>query len=77
MIQATHASDNPFFGTWETSNETPPFQSIKKEHYLPAIQHGIELEAAEVQQIIHNPDAATFENTIVALDRTGMSYNFV
>ena len=72
MIQATHASDNPFFGTWETSNETPPFQNIKKEHYLPAIQHGIELEAAEVQQIIHNPDAATFENTIVALDRTGM-----
>lgn len=71
MMQATHATDNPFFQPWETPYGTPPFEAIAQDHYLPAILHGIELEKAEVNAIAENPDRATFENTIVALDQTG------
>ena len=71
MIQATHASDNPFFQDWDTAYGTVPFKQIEKAHYVPAIEHGIELEQAEVDAIVANPATPTFENTIVALDQTG------
>jgi len=70
-IQTSTASENPFFGTWSTPYETPPFSQIEKTHFLPAIEHGIELEKAEVQAIVDNQEPATFENTIVALDNCG------
>jgi peptidyl-dipeptidase Dcp len=64
-------SDNPFFSEFKTPFETPPFDLIKNEHFLPAIQKGIELEQAEIEAIINNPQPPTFENTILAFDRTG------
>lgn len=48
-----------------------PFGQIENAHYLPAIEQGISLGLAEVKGIVDNPDAPTFENTIVALERTG------
>jgi len=63
--------DNPFFKEWNTPFEVPPFDQIRIEHFMPAYQAGIAEEAAEVWAIIRNPEPPTFENTIVALDRTG------
>lgn len=64
-------TDNPFFKEWKTPYETPPFNEIKVEHFLPAIEEGIRLEKAEIDAIINNPDKPTFNNTIVALEKSG------
>lgn len=49
----------------------PPFDRILDEHYLPAFEAGIAEHAAEVQQIATNPEPPTFDNTLVALERSG------
>ncbi|MGS2724120.1 M3 family metallopeptidase [Porticoccus sp. GXU_MW_L64] len=69
---ATTAS-NPFFSDWGTPFETPDFDRIKHEHYLPAFEKAMADHSAEVQAIIDNPQAPTFDNTIVALERSGQS----
>ena len=68
MAQQT---DNPFFQKWDTPFETPPFDKIKTEHFLPAIEKGIKLEKAEIDAIISNPEEPTFENTIAAMEESG------
>ncbi|AOW17596.1 peptidase M3 [Polaribacter vadi] len=50
---------------------TAPFSKIKAEHYKPAIKKGIEIAKAEIDAIVNNTDAPTFENTTVALDFSG------
>ncbi len=62
---------NPFFSAYQTPFETPPFDRIKNEHFLPAIKKGIELHQAEIEAIVKNPKPPTFENTILAFDRSG------
>ncbi len=51
--------------------DTAPFEQIKEAHYKPAIEKGIEIAKQEIDDIINNTDAPTFENTIVALDNSG------
>ncbi|WP_299711889.1 M3 family metallopeptidase [uncultured Tenacibaculum sp.] len=51
--------------------DTPPFQSIKEEHYKTAIKEAIEIAKKEIHTIAEVTDTATFENTTVALDDTG------
>jgi peptidyl-dipeptidase Dcp len=63
--------DNPFFKEWKTPCETPPFNEIKVEHFLPAIEEGIRLEKAEIDAIINNPEKPTFRNTIIPLEKSG------
>lgn len=63
--------DNPFLTEYDTPYEVPPFDKIKYEHYMPAIIKGIELHNAEVDSIVNNPEPATWENTIFALDMSG------
>ncbi len=58
---------NPFY----TPYEYTPFDTIKETDYEPAILKGIEEEDKEIDQIVNQPDAPSFENTIGALDRTG------
>jgi len=65
------AQDNPFFSTPTTPYQTPPFDRIKIEHYLPAFQEGMRLHKAEIDVIVQNPNPATFDNTIAAYDRSG------
>ena len=55
----------------ETVHGTAPFSKITNADYEPAIDRGIELARKEIQAIATNPEAPTFENTIVALDRSG------
>lgn len=66
------AADNPFFQPYGTPFNVPPFARIKNEHFLPAIEEGIRREQAEVDAIFNNPAPPTFENTIAALDHTGI-----
>lgn len=67
----TIAANNPFFGKYKTPHETIPFNKIKTEHYEPAFEEGIRQVKQEVDKIADNPAAPTFENTIVALERSG------
>jgi peptidyl-dipeptidase Dcp len=62
---------NPFFTASTLYLEVPPFDQIKEEHYLPALLEGMRLEAIEIRKIADQTDAPTFENTIVAMERTG------
>ncbi|GAA3778937.1 M3 family metallopeptidase [Flavobacterium ginsengiterrae] len=56
---------------FNTKHNTAPFSQIKIEDYVPAFQEGIKLAKAEIDAIVNNPDAPTFENTIVAVDFSG------
>lgn len=56
---------------FNTKHNTTPFSQIKNEDYLPAIIKGIEIAKAEIDAIVNNPDAPTFENTIEAMEFTG------
>ena len=67
---ATQTESNPFLTEFQTPNGVPPFDKIKLEHYEPAFQKGIEEQNANIQAIIDNTEAPTFENVIVALDNS-------
>lgn len=56
---------------FNTKHNTAPFSQIKIEDYVPAFQEGIKLAKAEIDAIVNNPDAPTFENTIAAMDYSG------
>lgn len=65
------STENPFFSEFNTPHGVPPFDKIKTEHYLPAFEEGIKQHNTEIEAIINNPEAPTFENTLVALDNAG------
>ena len=67
--------DNIFFKPFETTGGAIPFDRITTADYEPAIRRGIQEHDAEVQAITANGAEATFENTIVALDRAGATLN--
>lgn len=77
-------ADNPFFTEYNTPFGVPPFDQIKNEHFVPAIEKGIEEQNAEIAAIIDNQEAPDFDNTIAAMDAsgellrkvTGVFYNF-
>ena len=62
---------NPFAQRSDLDFELPPFTLIKEESYLPAFYEGCTQQLAEVQAILDSPGTATFENTIVALEKSG------
>ena len=63
--------ENPLFSEFDTPFQVPPFDKIKEEHYLPAFKEGMEQENMEIDAIVNNPEAPTFENTIEAVESTG------
>ena len=69
--------DNIFFKPFKTTGGAIPFDRITTVDYEPAIRRGIQEHDAEVQAITANGAEATFENTIVALDRAGATLNRV
>lgn len=62
---------NPFFTEWTTPFGVPPFDKIKVEHYVPAIKEGIKEQETEIEAIVTNSAAPTFNNTILAMDKSG------
>ena len=69
--------DNPFFSAWNTPYEIPDFSRIKTEHYMPAFEEGMRQQKAEIDAIVNNTEAPTFENTILALEYSGKLLNEV
>ena len=67
MIQ----TQNPFFEPFATPHGTIPFDRIAVNHYEPAIREGIARQNKEIETIISNPEPATFQNTILALEESG------
>jgi peptidyl-dipeptidase Dcp len=63
--------NNPFFTAYTTPFEVPPFDRIRIEHYKPAFIRGMEEQQKEIEAIVRNQATPDFENTIVALDRSG------
>ena len=62
---------NPFIAGYDTPYEIPPFESITYADYLPAFEAGIKEAQADIDAIVANPETPTFENTILAMDRSG------
>ncbi len=62
---------NPFIEGWDTPYGIPPFSQIQEKHYLPAIEAGIKQQTEQIQAIIDNEEAPTFENVIVPFDASG------
>ncbi|MBQ9878160.1 MAG: M3 family metallopeptidase [Bacteroidales bacterium] len=71
LASCANKDQNPFLQEWDTPYGIPPFDKIKIEHYMPAIKAGIAQQEAEIQAIIDNPAAPTFENTVAALELSG------
>lgn len=63
--------ENPFFSAWETPYGVPPFDKIRAEHFLPALERGMSLHDAEIDAIASNNDDPTFGNVIEAYDAAG------
>jgi peptidyl-dipeptidase Dcp len=70
-LSAQDVADNPLVKPWNTPYETPPFDKIKAEHYLPAFKHAIKLAKGEIRVIKVNRAVPTFQNTIEAIERSG------
>ncbi len=64
-------TDNPFLKPYGTPFDVPPFHLITEDHYLPAYEEGMKQHNADIEAIVNNTEAASFENTIVAYDNSG------
>lgn len=69
--QPADASTNPLLSASTLPFQAPPFDKIKDSDYLPAFNEGMKQHLAEVRKIADNPEPATFDNTIEALERSG------
>lgn len=72
-LVAGAATDNPFFHykEWKTPHGTYPFNEIKAEHYMPAFEEAMKQGLADIDAIVNNPAAPTFQNTIEAYEKSG------
>ena len=74
-VQNAFAADfgpsNPFYASSTLPFQAPPFDKIKDDDYQPAIEAGMAQQQAEIRTIADNPAAPTFDNTIVALEKSG------
>ena len=62
---------NPFFETYTTPYQVPPFDVIKNEHFKPAILEGIKKQETEINSIVSNKEKPTFDNTVLAMENSG------
>src|SRR5688500_15627394 len=67
--------DNPFLHESTLPYKLPPLNKIENEHFVPALEAGMAEQRKEVADIVNNKAAPTFENTIVALERSGQLLN--
>ncbi len=69
--------ENPLLTESACPYGAPQFDKIRNEHYLPAFKAGIEEAKAEIDSIVNNPEAPSFENTIEALEYSGRTLDRV
>ena len=67
LVQAV----NPLLQEWDTPFQTPPFDEIKNEHFMPAFLEAMKAEKCEVEEIVNNDEEPTLKNTIEALEKSG------
>ena len=67
--------NNPFYAPSTLPFHAPPFDKIKDGDYQPAIEAGMAEQRQEIRAIADNPAPPTFENTFVALEKTGQLFN--
>jgi peptidyl-dipeptidase Dcp len=68
---AASEADNPLFSASTLPLQYPPFDKIKDSNFAPALDRGMAEQLAEIDTIANNPDEATFDNTIVAMEKSG------
>lgn len=71
VMTACSNRTNPFLTEWDTPFGIPPFDKIEVSDYIPALEAGIEQQNKEIDAIVSNPEAPTFENTIAPLELSG------
>jgi peptidyl-dipeptidase Dcp len=74
---ANFGPSNPFYAPSTLPFEAPPFDKIKDEDFQSAIEAGMAQQQVEIQAIADNPQPPTFENTIVAMEKTGQLFDRV
>lgn len=75
--KTNEVSDNPLLQEWDTPYGVPPFDKIKIEHYKPALEAAMQEQKDNIQKIIDNKEAPNFENTIAALEFSGLTLSKV
>lgn len=65
------ATSNPLLQPWNTPYGLPPFEQIRAEHFEPAFDEALKQHRAEIDAIGANPEPASFDNTVAAMDRSG------
>ena len=70
-VTAEELQGNPFLDEWGTPYGVQPFDRIDDEHFLPAFKHGVLELRREIAAIADNPEPPSFENTILALEKSG------
>jgi peptidyl-dipeptidase Dcp len=70
-VSAAFGPTNPFYAQSTLPFEAPPFDKIKDSDYQPAIEAGMATQLREIEAIAGNPAAPTFDNTFVAMERSG------
>src|SRR5262245_28720173 len=73
----SEAQTNPLLGRWTSPDEAPPFPAIRPAHFRPAFDHAMADHMAEIEAIATCPEAPSFANTIVALERSGRALDRV
>src|ERR1700743_3161476 len=77
LAASSRGAENPLLKAWQTPFETPPFDAIKPEHFLPAFERAFADHSAEIDAITHDPATPDFDNTVTALERSGKLLNKV
>ena len=77
LTACTEQRRNPLLSEWDTPYGIPPYAEIKVEDYMPAIQAGIAEQNREIEDIVNNTEAPTFENTVQALCLSGQTLSKV
>src|SRR3954470_9314057 len=62
---------NPFFEDWTAPFQAPPLNRIKPEHFPPAYDRALAEHSAEIAAIAENAEAPSFDNVVVALEKSG------
>src|SRR5437764_3997355 len=71
QLSSDFATPNPLLEEWRAPFGVPPFARVAPEHFLPAFEQAFAAHDAEVAAVTDDPAQATFDNTIVALERSG------
>ena len=70
-FSSIQAMEDPFYKNYKTQFEIPPFSEIEEKHFMPAYFKGMEEHNNEIEQIIQNTEKPSFENVIIAMERSG------